>query len=212
MNNLSIFQFEGSTSVRVIDQIGQPWFVAKDVCDVLGIQNSRDMIAKQLDSDEVEKTYITDSLGRQQETHIISESGLYALIIRSNKPNARKFRKWITSEVLPAIRKTGQYVAPVNNLPSSEVLMATLYTEMEKRMKAEAEAEEYKKNLRRIAMASSLSFGEVSDMTGLPKDIVVAAHCKSSKRSHAPQYARYIQLVLPMQEIVDECRRQIGII
>lgn len=211
MNNLSIFQFEGSTSVRVVDQSGQPWFVAKDVCDVLGIQQAVRAV-ENLDSDEVSKAHVTDSLNRQQETYLISESGLYALIIRSNKPNARKFRKWITSEVIPAIRKTGQYVAPVNNLPSSEVLMATLYTEMERRMKAEAEAEEYKKNLRRIALASSLSFGEVSNMTGLPKDIVVAAHCKSSKRSHAPQYVRYIQLVLPMQEIVDECRRQIGII
>lgn len=82
--------------------------MAKDVCDVLGIQQPVRAV-ENLDSDEVSKTHVTDSLNRQQETYIINESGLYALVIRSNKPNARKFRKWITSEVLPAIRKTGRY-------------------------------------------------------------------------------------------------------
>lgn len=79
---------------------GEPWFVAKDVCNVLGVQQPARAV-ENLDSDEVSKTHITDSLNRQQETYIVNESGLYALVIRSNKPNARRFRKWITSEVLP---------------------------------------------------------------------------------------------------------------
>lgn len=106
MNQLS-FDFNGA-SVRVVMLDGEPWFVAKDICDVLGIQQPIRAV-ENLDSDEVSKTHVTDALNRQQETYIVSESGLYALVIRSNKPNARKFRKWITSEVLPSIRKTGAY-------------------------------------------------------------------------------------------------------
>lgn len=94
--------------VRTVMIDGAPWFVAKDVCSALGIQNHKDSVAKSLDDDEkgVEKIY---SLGGVQETIVINESGLYTLIMRSNKPEAKRFRKWVTSEVLPSIRKTGQY-------------------------------------------------------------------------------------------------------
>lgn len=94
--------------------------------------------------------------------------------------------------------------------PSNDVLMATLYAEMERRIKAETERDEMEKNLRRIAVASNLNFGEISNSTGLPKDIVVAAHCKSSKREHKPQVNRYIQLILPMREIVEACYKQLN--
>lgn len=94
--------------VRIIQgEGGEPWFVAKDVCDVLGIKNSRHAVAK-LDDDE-KGVVQNDTLGGAQEMTTISESGLYALIIRSDKPEAKKFRKWITAEVLPSIRKTGSY-------------------------------------------------------------------------------------------------------
>lgn len=91
-------------------------------------------------------------------------------------------------------------------LPAPEVILSTLYTEMERRIKAESERDEYKRNLARIARASNLTFGEISAQTGLPKDIVVTAHCKSCRKPHKPQYPKYIQLVLPMQEILEECR------
>ena len=84
--------------------------------------------------------------------------------------------------------------------------MSTIYAEMERRIKAEVERDEYKRNLARIARASNLTFGEISAETGLPKDIVVAAHCKSCRKPHKPQYPKYIQLVLPMREILEECR------
>ena len=103
------FQFsESKQPVRNLLIKSVPWFVAKDVCDVLGIINSKQAVAS-LDDDEVYKTYLTDSLGRKQITNIISESGLYALILRSNKPHARTFRKWMTSEVIPTIMKKGYY-------------------------------------------------------------------------------------------------------
>jgi prophage antirepressor-like protein len=111
MSNLQVFNFE-QRQVRVIEHDGEPWFVARDVCDVLELVNSREAISP-LDDDEkgVRKT---DTLGGTQDMNIISESGLYALILRSNKVEARKFRKWVTSEVLPAIRKTGAYTAPTD--------------------------------------------------------------------------------------------------
>lgn len=96
------------------------------------------------------------------------------------------------------------------NLPPPEVMMATLYTEMERRVKAESERDEYKRNLQRIALASGLDFGETSASTGLPKDIVIPTYCRSSKREHAPQAARYIQLILPLREIMAEYRPLLG--
>lgn len=110
MNEVSIFKFEESFTIRTVVKDSEPWFVAKDVCEVLGLTNPSEAL-KSLDSDE--KSTLRNSEGRAgagaQCFNIINESGLYALVIRSNKPNARKFRKWITSEVLPAIRKTGRY-------------------------------------------------------------------------------------------------------
>ena len=106
MSNLQHFNFNESP-VRVIQRNGQPWFVAVDVCDVLGIVNGRDALQK-LDEDEKD-VGIADTLGGPQNTSIISESGLYALIFKSRKPQAKVFRRWVTSEVLPTIRKTGTY-------------------------------------------------------------------------------------------------------
>lgn len=93
--------------VRVIMRLGDPWFVAKDACDCLGVSNSRDAVAR-LDDDEKDVGK-ADTLGGSQDMMLISESGLYTLIMRSNKPEAKVFRKWVTSEVLPSIRKTGSY-------------------------------------------------------------------------------------------------------
>lgn len=106
MNNLKAFDFEGS-SVRTVLKEGNPWWVAKDVCEVLGISKHRDAVEK-LDADEREPIKV-DTLGGPQNMVCINESGLYTLIIRSNKPNAKKFRRWITHDVLPSIRKHGLY-------------------------------------------------------------------------------------------------------
>lgn len=110
--DFTIFQF-GDKEIRVINKSGEPWFVAKDVCDVLGIANSRDGVGR-LDDDE-RGVGLTDTLGGKQESVIISESGMYTLVLRCRdaiKPGTvpHKFRKWVTAEVLPAIRKTGEYV------------------------------------------------------------------------------------------------------
>lgn len=127
MSNISIFKFEESFTVRTVIKDNEPWFVAKDVCDVLGLTNPSETL-KSLDNDE--KTTLRNSEGRAgagvQCFNIINESGLYAQVIRSNKPNARKFRKWITSEVLPAIRKTGAVCGAVRAREAADFGRAVL--------------------------------------------------------------------------------------
>lgn len=109
MSNIQVFDYE-SNQIRTVEHDGDVWFVAKDVCDVLEIKNARDAISS-LDDDEVSDVGISD--GRQnRQMNIINESGLYTLILRSNKPNAKAFRKWVTGTVLPSIRKTGFYATP----------------------------------------------------------------------------------------------------
>ena len=110
MNDMQIFTYN-SNEVRTVELNGEPWFVLKDVCEVLGIADHK-VTARRLDVDEVCQTPLTDSMGRQQETSIINESGLYNVILRSDKPEAKPFRKWVTSEVLPSIRKHGAYMTP----------------------------------------------------------------------------------------------------
>ncbi len=108
MKNNSLLNFAyGDHLVRTVDREGSPLFAAADVCAVLDILNPRDAISR-LDDDE-KGVGITDTLGGPQEINLVSESGLYALIFRSRKAEARAFRRWVTSEVLPSIRRTGSY-------------------------------------------------------------------------------------------------------
>jgi anti-repressor protein len=106
--NLQVFSYEGN-EVRTVQVGGEPWWVLKDVCSVLSLSNSR-IVADRLDEDDVSQTYITDSLGREQQTSIVNESGLYNVILRSDKPEAKKFKRWVTHDVLPTIRKHGAYL------------------------------------------------------------------------------------------------------
>lgn len=122
MNDLTVFRFEGTREVRTVVKDEEPRFVAKDICDILELTNPT-MAIESLDDDERSKYF----LGRQGEVNIINESGLYALVFKSRKPEAKAFRKWVTSEVLPAIRKTGQYSkqysAPQNPVIDNEFNM-----------------------------------------------------------------------------------------
>jgi prophage antirepressor-like protein len=112
MSTLIPFTF-GTDEVRVITERGEPWFVAADVCRVLEIGKHRDAMAR-LDEDEG-RPVIVDTPGGPQEMTAINESGLYSLILGSRKPSAKRFKKWVTSDVLPSIRKTGRYgSAPVD--------------------------------------------------------------------------------------------------
>lgn len=109
MNSIQIFNYQNN-EVRTVELNGEPWFVLKDVCGILSIGNAADVYAR-LDEDEKGVGQV-DTLGGLQRMSIISESGLYNVILRSDKPEAKPFRKWVTSEVLPSIRKHGAYMTP----------------------------------------------------------------------------------------------------
>ncbi|MCG0996815.1 Bro-N domain-containing protein [Acetobacter persici] len=111
MSTVIPFSFE-EHAVRVLTREGEPWFVLADVCDVLEIGNPT-MAARRLDNDEKGVNTI-ETLGGQQDASIINESGLYTLILTSRKAEAKRFRKWVTAEVLPSIRKTGSYALPTS--------------------------------------------------------------------------------------------------
>ena len=113
MADITPFNF-GAHTVRVVTHNNQYWFVATDVAATLGYRNAPDA-SRHLDEDE-KGTQIVRTPGGDQQLTIISESGLYALVLRSRKPEARKFAKWVTSEVLPSIRKTGSYGQPAYDL------------------------------------------------------------------------------------------------
>ena len=108
MNELQNFNFSGQ-DVRIITINDEPWFVGKDVADILGYSNSRKALSDHVD-DEDKGVTKSDTLGGNQNITIINESGLYSLILKSKKPEAKQFKRWVTSDVLPTIRKHGAYM------------------------------------------------------------------------------------------------------
>ena len=110
MNGIQIFQNAEFGSVRTADINGVPYFVGKDVAEILGYSNTRKALLDHVDEeDKTDGVTIRDSIGREQAPVLINESGLYSLILSSKMPNARRFKRWVTSEILPTIRKHGVY-------------------------------------------------------------------------------------------------------
>ena len=126
MNDLQIFNNEEFGEVRTAVVNDEPMFCLIDICKALEIKNATD-VAKRLDEDELTRLNLGSRAG---ETNFITESGLYAVILRSDKPNAKKFRKWVTAEILPQIRKTGSYNKPMTTSGQIQ-LLAQGYTELE---------------------------------------------------------------------------------
>lgn len=137
MSALTPFSYAGH-QVRVITIGGDPWFVASDVCAVLGIANPRDALSS-LDDDE-KGVATADTLGGEQRVSIVNEPGLYSLTLRSRKPEAKAFKRWVTHEVLPSIRKTGHY-ALASQITRRE-LAAMVIAESDRADAAEAKAAE----------------------------------------------------------------------
>ena len=167
MSNIRIFNYN-SVEVRTIQKDGETWFVLRDVCNVLGLGTPA-RVAERLDTDEVSQTHITDSMGRQQEMTIINESGLYNVILRSDKPEAKPFRKWVTSEVLPTIRRHGMYATPdtVEKMladPDTTIkLLETIKQERAARLALEAQAEADKP---KVLFADAVSASHTSILVG----------------------------------------------
>lgn len=113
MEEIKIFNSEEFGDIRTVTIDKEPWFVGKDVATALGYAKPLNALSTHVEKDDSLKQGITDSLGREQETIFINESGLYALIFGSKLDSAKRFKRWVTSEVLPAIRKTGSYQKPL---------------------------------------------------------------------------------------------------
>ena len=113
MSDLSIFRFDGA-DVRTVVIDGEPWFVARDACEVLGISKYRDAVA-QLEADERASAAV-DTLGGAQQMAVVNEAGVYALMLISRSPSARAFQRWLTHDVVPSIRKSGSYTAPKSQI------------------------------------------------------------------------------------------------
>jgi prophage antirepressor-like protein len=140
MTALDVFTYTGQ-QVNIVLIDNEPWFVANDIAAVLDLGNVRSSLAL-LDDDE-RGVHTVDTLGGQQSLTIVSEAGLYSLILRSRKPEAKAFKRWITHDVLPAIRKTGSYSAPVAEITRRDMALAVLAAEDEAdRQRARAEVAE----------------------------------------------------------------------
>lgn len=134
MNDLQIFTYEGMT-LRTVEKDGEIWWVLKDVCGVLGIVKT-DRVAARLDDDEKGAHLVSTPSGNQNMT-IVNEPGLYSVILRSDKPEAKNFKRWVTHEVLPSIRRTGSYsLSQAQPMTPAQLLaaQAQVLVEMEQRM------------------------------------------------------------------------------
>lgn len=125
MNETQIFQSEEFGSVRVLEKEDGPWFVGKDVAGILGYTNERKAIRDHVDEEDMLTERIVTS-GQAREVYIINESGVYSLILSSKLPSAKAFKRWITTEVLPAIRRTGGYMGRTEGLSDAEIMARAL--------------------------------------------------------------------------------------
>lgn len=121
MNNLQIFDSPDFGQIRTIQQNGEPWFVGKDVAEILGYTNPSKALVDHVDDEDKLNNDSLSSLG-QRGGWLINESGLYSLIISSKMPKAKEFKRWVTSEVIPAIRKTGGYIAGSESMTDAEIM------------------------------------------------------------------------------------------
>ena len=146
MNEITVFNNDEFGSIRTVTIENEPWFVGKDVAEVLGYQNGSRDINRHVDDEDKLCTKI-EYAGQKREVTIINESGLYSLIMSSKLPTAKKFKRWVTSEVLPSIRKTGSYGKPMSQLEIAQYSI-NLLIEQERKMKAlEAQQGEQVKRL-----------------------------------------------------------------
>lgn len=164
MNELKIFKNEAFGEIRTVEIDGEPWFVGKDVAEVLGYKDTADSIKKHVDDEDKLTRRFTDS-GQSREMYIINESGLYSLILSSKLPNAKAFKRWVTSEVLPAIRKHSLYATDeLLDNPDLIIQMASkLKEEREARKALEAENDTMKP---KALFADAVSASHTSILVG----------------------------------------------
>ena len=169
MNELEIFSNPEFGQIRAMEINGEPYFVGKDVAEALGYEKPRNAIAQHVDPDDALKQGLTDSLGREQEAIFISESGVYALVFSSKLPKAKEFKHWVTSEVLPTIRKHGAYATPatiesiIADPDNGIKLLTALKEEQEKRKALQTQIAEQKP---KVIFAEAVSASKTSILIG----------------------------------------------
>lgn len=157
-NEIQKFDFKGAPLRTLTDKAGEPWFVAKDVCAILEISNPSDAL-KRLDDDERSRF----NLGRQGETNIISEPGLYRLVMKSRKPEAKEFQRWVTHEVLPSIRKHGGYMAGQERMTPEQMALASMRW---LQSKVDEQAKQLKAQEGKVLFANAVETARTSILVG----------------------------------------------
>lgn len=177
---IQTFNFNAVPLRTMIDEDGDPWFVAKDACDILEISNNRDAIS-QLDSDEKNTVVISDGIPGNPNKTIISEPGLYKLIMRSRKPEAKTFQRWVTHEVLPSIRKRGIYATEttIDQILADPDFGIRLLTDLKEERAKRIEAENQIKELAPKAKA-------LEDFTNVPETLLVRDAAKLLSNAGTP--------------------------
>lgn len=157
-NEIQQFDFKGASLRTLTDKAGEPWFVAKDVCDILGHSNVS-MALDRLDDDERSKF----NLGRQGETNIVNEAGLYVLVLGSRKPEAHEFQRWVTHEVLPSIRRHGGYMAGQERMTPEQMALASLKW---LQSKVDEQARQLKAQEGKVLFANAVESAKTSILVG----------------------------------------------
>lgn len=178
--DIQTFNFNNATLRTLTDENGDTWFVAKDVCDILGLENSRKATAE-LDPDEKNTVTISDGIPGNPNKTIISEPGLYKLIMRSRKPEAKEFQRWVTHEVLPTIRKHGIYATEttIDQILADPDFGIRLLTDLKEERAKRIEAENQVKELEPKAKA-------LDDFTNVPDAILVRDAAKLLSNAGTP--------------------------
>lgn len=173
---IQTFNFNNATLRTLTNENGEPWFVAKDVCDILGHSNAS-MALDRLDDDERAKF----NLGRQGEANIVNEAGLYALVLGSRKPEARTFKRWVTHEVLPSIRKHGIYATEttIDQILTNPDFGIRLLTDLKEERAKRIKAENHIKELEPKAKA-------LDDFTNVPDTLLVRDAAKLLSNAGTP--------------------------
>ena len=177
---IQTFNFNAAPMRTLTDETGDPWFVLKDCMSILSLGNPTETV-KMFDDDEFSTTEVVDSIGRRQQTYIISESGFYRLVMKSRKPEAKEFQRWVTHEVLPSIRKHGIYATDttIDQILADPDFGIRLLTSLKEERAKRIEAENQIKELEPKAKA-------LEDFTNVPDALLIREAAKLLSNAGAP--------------------------
>lgn len=161
-NEIQQFDFKGASLRTLTDEEGEPWFVLKDCMSILDLGNPTETV-KMFDKDEFSTTEVIDSIGRRQQTYIISEPGLYRLVMKSRKPEAKEFQRWVTHEVLPSIRKHGGYMAGQERMTPEQMALASMRW---LQSKVDEQAKQLKAQEGKVLFANAVETARTSILVG----------------------------------------------